>query len=170
VIPTRDDMVVTRWGARFRGRRIPCAIGRGGVTAAKREGDGASPAGAWRLVFGGYRPDRIAAPLSPIPLAAVGPADIWSDDATDPDYNHWLTRAGHPFSHERLRRGDRLYDLVLMSDWNWPEAVPGKGSAIFVHLWRRPRFPTAGCIAFSRPDLSWIIARWSPRSRIIVRG
>ena len=84
-------------------------------------------------------------------------------------YNRHIRAHGHPFSHERLRRGDRLYDIMLFSDWNRPEATPGAGSAIFVHLWRRPRFPTAGCIAFARADLAWILARWTPRSRIFVQ-
>lgn len=163
-------MVVSRWGARFHGRRFPCAIGRGGITASKREGDGATPAGTWRLVFGGYRADRIAPPRTHLPLIAIGPADIWSDDMTDPAYNHWRTSRDDPFSHEALRRADPLYDLVLVSDWNWPDATPGKGSAIFVHAWRRPRAPTAGCIAFRPDHLAWIAARWTSHSRVIVRG
>jgi len=165
-----EDLVVTRWGARFLGRHMPCAIGRGSVTGAKREGDGGTPAGTWRLAMGGWRPDRMVPPASAIPLMPVGPADIWSDDPADPDYNQWLTARAHPFSHERLRRADPLYDLVLMSDWNWPEATPGRGSAIFVHAWRKPRHPTAGCIAFRPDHLRWIAARWTPRSRVIVRG
>jgi L,D-peptidoglycan transpeptidase YkuD (ErfK/YbiS/YcfS/YnhG family) len=163
-------MIVTRWGARFMGRRFPVSIGRGGLTAAKREGDGATPIGIWRLVMGGYRADRMAMPQSVIPLAAIGPADIWSDDPADPDYNQWLTKRNHPFSHEKLRRAGRLYDLVLMSDWNWPGAVPGRGSAIFVHAWRRPRYPTAGCLAFRPDHLRWIVEHWRPETRIILRG
>lgn len=163
-------MVVTRWGARFRGRRFPCAVGRGGITQDKREGDGATPAGLWRLVGAGYRADRTAAPELPFRPHAVGPGDIWSDDPEDPAYNHGLRAPGHRFGHERLRRADRLYDLVLISDWNWPDAVAGRGSAIFVHVWRARRYPTAGCIAFARGDLMWIMARWSRRSRIFVRA
>ncbi len=164
-------MVVNRWGARFMGRRIPCALGRGGITSQKREGDGASPAGVWRLAGGMYRADRLRAPaIAPglPPLAPAGHRDLWSDDPRDPAYNRHIRAHAHPFSHERLRRGDSLYDIVLFSDWNRPAARPGAGSAIFVHLWRRPRFPTAGCIAFARADLAWILARWTPKSRIFV--
>lgn len=165
---TPEDLVVTRWGARFRGRRFPCAVGRGGITETKREGDGATPAGVWRLAFGGYRADRITPPETVLPLVPIGPADIWSDDPADPAYNHWLHARNHPFGHERLRRGDPLYDLVLVSDWNWPDARPGAGSAIFVHAWRRPRYPTAGCIGFRPDHLRWITAQWSLRSRVVV--
>jgi L,D-peptidoglycan transpeptidase YkuD (ErfK/YbiS/YcfS/YnhG family) len=57
-----------------------------------------------------------------------------------------------------LRRADPLYDLVLITDWNWPQAVRGRGSCIFVHRWRRPGYPTAGCIGL-RPDHLLRIAR-----------
>ncbi len=162
-------MVVTRWGARFMGRRFPVSIGRGGMTLNKCEGDGATPAGVWHLLHGGYRADRGARPGTALPLAAIGPRDIWSDDPDDPGYNQWRQGPGYRFSHEALRRADPLYDLVLASDWNYPLATPGRGSAIFVHVWRRPRYPTAGCIAFRRDHLAWILARWRPGSRIIVQ-
>jgi len=161
------DLVVTRWGARGFGRRIPCAIGRGGVSHAKREGDGASPAAIWTVMGLLYRPDRMACPA---PWAEpIGPGDLWSDDAGSADYNH-MVRAPYAGSHERLARADRLYDAVLVTDWNWPEAIPGAGSAIFVHRWRKPRHPTAGCIAFSGPDLRWLLPRLVPGSRIEMRG
>lgn len=169
MIPRRGDMVVTRWGAQFMGRRFPVSIGRGGMTTEKREGDGATPVGVWRLMGGGYRADRGLAPRVPFSIRAIGPQDLWSDDPTQPDYNHDV-RAPYPHSHERLRRADRLYDVFLITDWNWPDAAPGKGSAIFVHNWRRPRYPTAGCLAFRPDHLRWILERWTPHSRIILRG
>ena len=162
------DLVVTPTGVRFAGRRFPCVLGRGGISTQKREGDGATPAGVLRIVGGFYRPDRLSRRQVPAWVAPIGPADLWSDDGRDANYNHWV-RAPHGFSHERLRRADPQYDLVLVTDWNWPEAVPGRGSAIFVHAWRRPGWPTAGCIAFSRPDLLWIAARVVPGTRLIVR-
>lgn len=113
-----------------------------------------------------FRPDRITRPAAwALP---IGPADLWSDDPEDADYNH-MVRAPHPFSHERLRRADPMYDLVLITDWNWPDAVPGKGSAIFVHQWRRPGGPTAGCLALARADLRWIAERVQPGTRLVVR-
>ena len=163
------DLVVTRQGARFLGRHFPCAIGRGGITGAKREGDGATPRGRHRIVALLYRPDRVAPGALPGWAVPIGLRDLWSDDASDPDYNH-LVRAPHPFGHERLRRADPLYDVILTTDWNWPRATPGQGSAIFIHTWRAPRFPTAGCVAFARADLLWIARRLDPGARLIVRG
>ena len=164
-----NDIVVTRQGARFMGRHFPCATGRGGFTARKHEGDGATPLGSHRLITLYYRPDRIARHILPDRAVPIRPRDLWSDDPAAADYNH-LTRAPYPFSHETLRRADPLYDLILTTDWNWPVAQPGRGSAIFVHLWRAPRYPTAGCVAFARTDLLWIAARLTPGSRLIIRG
>ena len=171
--PRFEDLAVTRWGARFRGRRFPCAIGWGGISGRKREGDGATPAGVLRFVGSAYRADRIARPpparTVAVRMVPIGPADIWSDDAADPGYNHGGNARFYPFSHERMRRADRMYDVVVMTDWNWPKAEPGRGSAIFAHCWKTPRKPTAGCVAFARSDLIWIIRRWTPRSRLIVQ-
>ncbi len=169
--PNRYDMTVTRWGARFMGRRFPVSIGRGGMTDDKREGDMATPRGVWRIMGGGYRADRIARPefVGSIALQPIGPHDIWSDDPQDPAYNHGLRSSNHPFSHEKLRMTPRLYDTFLISDWNWPDAQPGKGSAIFIHQWRKPRHPTAGCLAFAPSDLGWILSRWTSQTRIFVR-
>jgi L,D-peptidoglycan transpeptidase YkuD (ErfK/YbiS/YcfS/YnhG family) len=159
------DIVVNRWGARFLGRRFPCAIGRGGIVVNKQEGDGGSPVGAHRIVGMLYRPDRMFPPADwAVP---IGPNDLWSDDLRDPDYN-LMVRAPHPYSHEKLSRADPLYDLILITDWNWPNAVPGRGSAIFVHTWRKPRHPTAGCIGFARADLLWIATRLRPQSRLVI--
>lgn len=165
---TRDDIVVNRWGARFSGRSLPCTVGRGGITTAKQEGDGATPAGSHRIVGMFFRPDRIAARFLPSWARPIGPRDLWSDDPADPDYNR-LVGAPHRFGHENLRRPDPLYDLILITDWNRLPAIPGDGSAIFIHIWRRPRHQTAGCIGFSRRDLMWLIARIQPHTRLIVR-
>ncbi len=99
----------------------------------------------------------------------IGPRDGWSDDPADPDYNRPVRRP-HPYGHEAMFRADRQYDLVAVLDWNRHPVVPGRGSAIFLHVWRRPRWPTAGCIAFRARDLAFILARWTERSRVVVRG
>ena len=158
-------MVLTPLGLRFMGRHFPCSIGRGGLRADKREGDGATPRGIHRIAGLLYRPDRIARPA---PWAVpIRPFDLWSDDPNDSQYN-LLTRAPYPHSHEKLRRADPLYDLVLITDWNWPLATPGHGSAIFIHQWRRPGYPTEGCVALRRDHLHWIARNTPPGTRLIV--
>ena len=125
------------------------------ITTTKTEGDGATPRGVHRIVGLLYRPDRITAPT---PWAKpIRTGDLWSDAPDDARYNQ-LVRAPYLHSHERLCRADPLYDLILLTDWNYPDATPYKGSAIFLHQWRRPGFPTEGCIAFSRLHLHEIAA------------
>ncbi|NSY40304.1 L,D-transpeptidase [Leisingera sp. ANG59] len=164
---TPSDLVLTPAGVRFMGRLLPCTIGTGGLSGDKREGDGATPVGIHRIAGMLYRPDRLRRPA---PWAEpIGPQDLWSDDASHSSYNHHI-RAPYGFSHEKLRRADPLYDLVLITDWNWPDAIPGKGSAIFIHQWRRPGYPTEGCLAFSRSDLHWLAGRVQIGTRVIVPG
>jgi L,D-peptidoglycan transpeptidase YkuD (ErfK/YbiS/YcfS/YnhG family) len=153
------------------GRRFACSVGRGGIVPAgmKREGDGGTPTGTHKIVGMLYRPDRIARTTLPDWAVPIGLGDFWSEDPMDPDYN-LMVRTPHRFGHECLRRADPLYDLVLITNWNWPYAVPGMGSAIFVHRWRRPGYPTAGCVGFAPGDLLWIANRIRHRTRLIVRG
>ncbi len=160
-------LVVRRQGASGFGRFWPCAIGRGGLSSEKREGDGATPVGILTITACLYRADRIP---RPVPWARpIGPRDIWCDDAGDLSYNH-LARAPLAASHERLFRADPLYDIILTTDWNWPFACPGKGSAIFIHRWRNPRHPTQGCIAFAPGDLARLTTLLSPGTEIDVRA
>jgi L,D-peptidoglycan transpeptidase YkuD (ErfK/YbiS/YcfS/YnhG family) len=159
------DLVVTPTHLRFKGRSFPCSVGKGGVTDRKKEGDGATPRGTHRLVGMLYRPDRILKPADwALPIC---PRDLWSDDPTHEDYN-LMVRAPYPYSHEKLRRADRLYDLVILTDWNWPYAVKGRGSAIFMHRWRKPGHPTEGCIGLRANDLAWIAPRIRHSTRLIV--
>lgn len=139
------------------------------MVAVKREGDGGTPAGAMRLAAICWRADRGARPRGRLPTRAIGPQDLWSDDPADPRYNHGFRGPSRGFSHERMRRADRLYDLVAITDHNWPEAIPGRGSAIFVHCWRGPGRTTEGCVAFAPANLRWILAHWRPWGRIVVR-
>ena len=96
-----------------------------------------------------------------------GRADLWSGDPKDPFYN-LMVRVPHAFSHERLRRADPLYDLVILTDWNWPQAEAGHGSAIFIHTWRKPGHPTEGCVGLRRRDLLWIAPRIRYETRLVV--
>ena len=151
---------------RFRGQTYPCSVGRTGTTAAKREGDGATPRGVHRIVGLLYRPDRMARPADwAVPIR---PGDLWSDDPADGDYN-MMVRRPYPRSHEVLRRADPLYDLIIVTDWNWPYPIKGRGSCIFIHQWRRAGHPTAGCVAFRRDHLRQIARRITHATRLIVR-
>ena len=162
---TPNDLVLTKRGLRFQGQYFPCTIGKGGISSDKREGDGATPVGIHGVVGMLYRPDRIAKPADwAVPIR---PGDLWSDDPHHEDYN-LMVRAPYPHSHEVLRRADPLYDIVILTDWNWPRAEFKRGSAIFLHRWRRPVFGTEGCIGFRPDHLKRIAARITFGTRLIV--
>lgn len=112
-----------------------------------------------------YRADRMARPTDwALPIR---PGDLWCDDPGHEDYN-LMVRAPFAASHERLRRADPLYDLVILTDWNWPRAVRGRGSAIFIHRWRRPGAPTEGCVALRPDHLRWLARGIAFGTRLVV--
>lgn len=129
-------------------------MGRGGLIAAadKREGDGATPLGRWRLTRAWYRADRLPAPSTVLPLTALSVQDGWCDAPADPFYNRAVTLP-YPASHEEMWRADGLYDIVVATDHNTAPVVPGMGSAIFLHCRNPNGAPTAGCIAVDRDAL-----------------
>ena len=160
------DLNVTKWGLHFAGRFFPASIGKTGITANKREGDNATPSGNHKIISVLYRPDRVRKPCDW--AKTIKPYDIWSDDVKDPNYNR-IGKHPYGYNHEVLSRPDPLYDVILLTDWNWPLPTKGKGSAIFVHSWRKPRHPTEGCVALAFHHLLWITKRLKPYSKIIVR-
>jgi L,D-peptidoglycan transpeptidase YkuD (ErfK/YbiS/YcfS/YnhG family) len=149
------------------GLMFRCALGKGGVAAAKREGDGATPVGcfAFRRVL--YRPDRGGPPATGLPIAALAESDGWCDDPADPAYNQPVRLPFAP-SHERLWRDDHLYDVIVVIGHNDDPPVPFLGSAVFMHLARPDWTATEGCIALSRPDLETLLARLAPGDEIEV--
>lgn len=151
------------------GREFAVSLGRAGLVADKREGDGGTPVGAWSLRRLLYRPDRLPAPVSALPVAPIAPDDGWCDAPDDPAYNRPV-KLPYPASHEVMWREDHLYDLVVVVGHNDDPPAAGEGSAIFIHLKRDDGGPTAGCVAFTREDLLWLAARLSPDSRLIVHA
>ena len=150
------------------GHEAPAACGRGGVRLDKREGDGASPEGTFPLVRAYYRPDRLAPPQTGLPLSALRPSDGWVDDPADPHYNRPVSLP-YPARHERMWREDGLYDLVVVIGYNTDPPVPGRGSAIFLHVAGPDFAPTEGCIAVQRDVLAGLLRLLGPGSRITIR-
>lgn len=166
---------VTAWertdgGWRQAGAAMEAVIGRGGFVApeAKREGDGGTPLGVYALslVFG-YGPEAVTA----MPYRQVTAADRWIDDPASPDYNRWVTGETATASWEEMLRPDGLYRHGIVVEYNTAPVVPGKGSAIFVHVWKGPGEATAGCVALAEADLVPLIAWLNPKAEpVIVLG
>lgn len=145
---------------------IPCALGRSGLVQRKREGDGGSPRGCFRLRGGAYRPDVFAVrPRTALPLRPTRPSDGWCDEAEDRRYNRPVALPC-PVSAERMWRDDGLYDLVIDLDYNRGPIRKRLGSAIFFHCARPGYTPTEGCVALKRADLARLLRRLGPRTRM----
>lgn len=142
---------------RFQGAIYRCAIGKGGIRADKREGDGATPIGHLPLRRLLYRADRLAPLHAAVPVAPIAPDDGWCDDTSHADYNTQI-RLPHPARHEELWRADAIYDVIGVLGWNDMPVVRGRGSAIFLHLARPGFAPTEGCIALEQRDLLRVLA------------
>lgn len=135
---------------------FPCALGRSGVTHDKREGDGATPAGRFRLLFFYLR----RACLLNTPWRLTRPQDAWCDDQHSFLYNHAL-KLPTRLNHEEMWRVDNLYDVVGVMDYNIRPVTRSRGSAIFFHLANSNLDPTAGCVALRHEDMRKLLPRLS---------
>jgi L,D-peptidoglycan transpeptidase YkuD (ErfK/YbiS/YcfS/YnhG family) len=154
-----------RWGA----RAMRCAVGRSGVRADKREGDGATPLGAFPMRGVLYRADREAPPKTRLVVSKLSPSDGWCDDARHADYNKKVALP-HAARCESLWRDDRAYDLIVVLGYNDAPVVKDKGSAIFLHLARDNFAPTEGCVALARDDLLFMLSDAAPGDVVRVLG
>lgn len=146
---------------------VRCALGRGGIRADKREGDGATPVGRFPLRRVLWRADRLERPDSGLPTHPIAPDDGWCDAPEDPAYNQPVTRP-HPTSHESLWREDGVYDVIVVMGHNDDPVVAGLGSAVFLHVARPDWQPTAGCVALPLDDLLRLLKDCGPGSALTV--
>jgi L,D-peptidoglycan transpeptidase YkuD (ErfK/YbiS/YcfS/YnhG family) len=148
---------------------LSCALGRSGPTRDKREGDGATPIGRFRVLQAFFRTDRVRRPHTRLPLTPIGAADGWCDDPRDRNYNRPV-RLPYPAGHERMRRDDGLYDVVLDLAYNRGPIRKGRGSAIFLHCARPGFVRTEGCVAVEPRVIARLLARIGPETRIAIVG
>jgi len=149
-------------------RAIRAALGRSGIKSAKREGDGATPRGQFRLVRLWWRADRAPRPRTLLQVRRIAPDLAWCENTTDRRYNRaFRCSANEP--GDRLWRDDHLYDLFIETDHNARPRVAGRGSGVFVHTMRPDRSPTAGCVALARNALGRLINRVGPATKILIQ-
>ncbi len=148
---------------------FPCALGRSGRKAVKREGDGATPIGQWHVRSVFYRSDRVGRPICGVPVTALRPDDGWCDAADDPNYNR-LIRHPYKASAERMWRDDHLYDVVVELGYNDVPRRRNAGSAIFLHLARPGYLPTEGCVAVQLRDMLRLLRSVRRTTRLHVHG
>lgn len=137
---------------------FPTVMGKNGLAAsgAKKEGDGKTPQGTFglRRAFG-YAPNA----LTKLAYKQVTNEDIWVDDPSSADYNKWIRLPTTARSYEKMKRDDNLYQFGAVIEYNTDQVVPGAGSAIFLHVWRRYDHRTTGCVALSQRNLRKVMSR-----------
>jgi L,D-peptidoglycan transpeptidase YkuD (ErfK/YbiS/YcfS/YnhG family) len=146
---------------------FPCALGRGGIRAIKREGDGATPLVPMRLLYGWYRHGKLASLRSGLALRRATSTDGWCDAPADRNYNRPVPLP-YPASAETMVRKDRLYDCCIVMDYNIRSRRRGMGSAIFFHVAKPGFLPTEGCIAVDPKVMARLLPRLSPRTVVKV--
>jgi len=171
----RSIRVSTQPGRKSRGwlfagpLTAPVALGRTGIKADKREGDGGTPRGRFRPLRLWWRADRLPRPRTLLPVRRIGPDDAWCEDPHDRRYNQPFRRSANELG-DRLRRTDRLYDMIVEIDHNTRPRVAGRGSAVFIHVARPGFAPTAGCVALRPRDLKMVLGRMNSKTRILIQS
>lgn len=164
-LPGRKSRGLLRAGALV----LPVALGRGGIKANKREGDGGTPRGRFRPLRLWWRADRLPRPRTLLPTRRITRAAAWSEDPGDRSYNRPVVRSANE-PGDRLWRSDGLYDLFIEIDHNVRPRVAGRGSAVFIHVARPGFAPTAGCLALRMQDLVRLSQRMGPKTRITIHN
>ena len=163
IVMSAPDGARLDWGAGPK----RAAIGPAGIAIKGGEGDGITPRGSFavREIF--YRADRNAAPRTSLPLRKIAMDDGWCDAPDDPNYNR-LVKLPYPASAETMWREDHLYDLLAVLGYNDDPVVPGKGSAIFLHLAKPDYSPTHGCVALAYEDVLAAIEQLQPGDQVVI--
>ncbi|HEY6023202.1 MAG TPA: L,D-transpeptidase family protein [Pseudolabrys sp.] len=146
---------------------IPVALGRGGIKPNKREGDGGTPRGTFRLRRLWWRADKHPRPTTSLPAQRIGHEDGWCENPADRHYNRPI-KVSPQSNADRLKRKDHLYDFIIEIDHNTRPRIAGRGSAVFIHAARPDFAPTAGCVALELNTLRRLLARLGPQTRIVV--
>ena len=144
-------------------------MGRGGILANKREGDGGTPRGSFHPRQLWWRGDRHSRPQTFLPARPIGDTDAWCEDREDRPYNRPFRRSAIE-PGDRLCREDGLYDIIIEIDHNTRPRVAGRGSAVFIHVARPGFAPTAGCVALKLTALRMLAGKLSCKTRIVIHN
>ena len=144
--------------------KFKCCVGKKGIKNNKKEGDLSTPRGLYKLGKLYFRADRNQKPKSKIKTKTIKKSMGWCDDPNSKLYNSEVL-INNLIKHEKLFREDHTYDFLLVIEFNTEKPVPGKGSAIFIHLTKNYK-PTAGCVALKIKDFLILLKLLKSKSKI----
>ena len=145
--------------------KFQCCIGKKGSTRNKKEGDKKSPKGTFQIENLYLREDRIKKPLTLLKCIKIKKDMGWCDDINFPKKYNKLIKIEKKIRHEKLKRKDNKYDLLIPIKYNFNKPTSGKGSCIFIHLTKNYQ-PTAGCIALKKKDFLIMLKLIKKNSKI----
>ena len=142
-----------------------CCIGKKGSTTNKKEGDKKTPKGIFEIGNLYYRKDRIEKPLTLLKCIEIKKEMGWCDDIRFPKKYNKLIRVDNKIRHEKLKRKDYKYDLLIPIKYNCKKPIIGLGSCIFIHLTRDYK-PTDGCVGLKEKDFLIMLKLIKKNSKI----
>ena len=142
-----------------------CCVGKNGITIKKKEGDKKTPRGIFKIENLYYRKDRIKKPKTLLKCIEIKKGMGWCDDINFEKKYNKLIKINKKIRHEKLRRKDHKYDLLIPIKYNFLKPIVGLGSCIFIHLTRNYK-PTAGCIALKKKDFLILLKIINRNSKI----
>ena len=150
---------------KYKDIKFKCALGKSGIEKKRIEGDNITPKGTFKIIKIYYRKDRIKKINSTFKLVEIKKNMGWCDDPKSERYNQ-LIKLPSKYRHEKFFRNDRIYDLILVLDYNMNPVIKNKGSAIFIHIEKNNYTKTKGCIALKKKDLIEIISKIKKDTKI----
>ena len=141
-----------------------CSIGKKGFSNNKKEGDKKTPKGRYEIENLYFRKDRIKIPRTSLKCIEITNKMGWCDDIKSKNYNK-LINTKENVKHEKLKRKDNKYDLLIPIKYNFIKPKIGLGSCIFIHLTKDYK-PTAGCVALNKKDFLIMLKLINKKTRI----
>ena len=142
-----------------------CCIGKKGLTKNKKEGDKKTPKGTFEIENLYYRKDRLEKPITSLKCIEIKKDIGWCDDINVPEKYNKRIKIKKKIKHEKLKRKDYKYDLLIPIKYNFKTPISGLGSCIFIHLTKDYR-PTAGCIDLKKKDFLIMLKLIDKNSKI----
>ena len=147
--------------------KFRCCIGKNGLTKNKKEGDKKTPKGIFKIENLYFREDRKKKPLTLLKCIKIKKNMVWCNDIRFPKKYNRLLKESKTFKHEKLKRNDYKYDLLIPIKYNFNKPITGLGSCIFIHLTKN-YIPTAGCIALKEKDFLIMLKLINKKTKIII--
>ena len=151
----------------FNNYKLRCAIGKRGISINKKEGDQKTPKGTFTFKSILYRKDKIHNMKTALKKRSIKKNMGWCDDSDSKFYNK-LIRFPFKKKAEKLWLSERIYDLLIIINYNLKPAIKNKGSAIFLHIAKKNYAPTKGCVAINKKDLLFLIGKIDEKTKLII--